>query len=550
MLAKLTIKNYALIDELAIDYFPGLNIVTGETGAGKSIILGALSLILGARADSGILRDNNKKCIVEGIFNISTYGLQSFFKENDLDFEVFTILRREIAPSGKSRAFVNDTPTNLKLMSDLGSRLIDIHSQHQNPELTTKRFQLGLTDVVAGNGELLLQYQELFGEYLAGTKLLTELKTNAEKEKSELDYYEFQLKQLDEAGLSDGEQEDLEAELEKLNHAEEIKGILLKVNELLDNEQSSALGLLKEGNSSLGKISNYFKEGSALQERLMSSYLELKDISEEINRQSETIHYDPARLEFVNNRLDSIYSLQQKHHVNSIQELLRLKARFENQISGIVDYDIRISKLEKEIGAMEEQLHYRAIELSKKRRDVFPVIEDKVAATLRQLGMPKSKFRVAWQQLDNLDENGLDSVGFLFSANKDTEPDEISRIASGGETSRLMLAIKSLMAKSKLLPTIIFDEVDSGVSGEIAIKTGDILKEFSNSVQIINITHLPQIAGKGDHHFKVFKYDNKNGTFTSIKELNYSERVEELAKMVGGDNPTENARKTAKELLG
>ncbi|NQU86719.1 MAG: DNA repair protein RecN [Mariniphaga sp.] len=549
MLTKISIKNYALIDELVIDFNKGFNIVTGETGAGKSIILGALALIIGNRADTSSLRDNTKKCVVEGVFKIESYGLNSLFETNDLDYEAFSIFRREITPSGKSRAFINDTPVSVKLMSELGSKLIDIHSQHQNLELTTKRFQLDLVDIVADNEKALSDFRKGYFEFIKKQKFLNELKTTAEKEKSDLDYYEFQFKQLDEAKLSENEQLELEAELEKLSHAEEIKGSLNRVAELLDNDQAAVLNYLKEGNNELKKISGYFKEASDLHERLESTYLELKDISEELSIQSENIEYDPVRLENLNQRLDLIYSLQQKHHASSVKELIELKERFENQISGIVDFDIQISKQEKELENLREQLVQKSNEISKKRIKVFPEIEKNVSSVLTQLGMPKSRFKVAHELLNDFGENGRDSIGFLFSANKDTEPAEISKIASGGETSRLMLAIKSLITNTKSLPTIIFDEIDSGVSGEIALKMGNILKEFSKSAQVINITHLPQIAAKGDFHYKVYKFDNKNGTFTSIKKLNQNERIEELAKMVSGDKPTENAFQTARDLM-
>lgn len=550
MLTRLSINNYALIDELAIDFSSGLNIVTGETGAGKSIILGGLSLILGNRADTTSLRDNTKKCIVEGIFNIESYGFKSFFENNDLDYENQSIFRREITPSGNSRAFINDTPVNLKVMSELSKKLIDIHSQHQNLELTTRRFQLGLVDMVANNQEILANYKSLYSGFIKKSKLLSELKEKAEKERTDLDYYEFQLKQLDEANLvEENEQETLEAEMEKLSHSEEIKSVLTKVGQLLENEQVAILGMLKEGNSQLRKIVEYMKEVAVLSERMASVYLELQDIAGEITTQADAIDFNPGRLEQITQRLDLIFSLQQKHHVNSVADLINVRSLIRERISGIVDYDYQIANLEKEITEIKKQVEETASEISKKRLAIFPVIEKRVVEILQQLGMPKSRFKVEHSRLQECGDSGADSVGFLFSANKDTEPAEISKIASGGETSRLMLAIKSLITDTKSLPTIIFDEIDSGVSGEIAIKMGEILRKFSKSIQVINITHLPQIAGKGDHHFMVFKYDNERGTFTSIKKLSHNERIEELAKMVSGDNPTENAIQTARELL-
>lgn len=549
MLTRLSIRNYALIDELTIDFFKGLNIVTGETGAGKSIILGALSLIIGARSDTSVLRDESKKCIVEGAFSIENYGFESFFSENDLDYDPVSVLRRELTPAGKSRAFINDTPVSVKLMSDLSRKLIDIHSQHQNLDLATRQFQLALVDLEAKNEGILSDYKKIFSEYLNKTRSLAELKGKAEKEQSDLDYYEFQYKQLDEANLVENEQEELEAELEKLTHAEEIKNGLAKAGQLFDNEQLSALQMVKEANGQLKKIAGYLKEASGLQKRVESLYLELKDVSDETQSLAESVEYNPSRQELASQRLGVIFSLLQKHHAGSVGELLRLKDSFSKHISGIVDYELQISKLEKETGELKNQLKMAASGISIRRKAVFPAIENKVVLVLKQLGMPNARFKVAHQGLETPGESGADSVEFLFSANKDAEPAEISKIASGGETSRLMLAVKSLITNTRSLPTIIFDEIDSGVSGEIAIKMGDILKEFSLSAQIINITHLPQVAGKGDHHYKVYKFDNENGTFTSIKKLGLDERVEELAKMVAGDNPTENAIQTARELL-
>ena len=549
MLTRLSIKNYALIDELTIDFPGGFNIVTGETGAGKSIILGALSLILGARADTSALRDSSKKCIVEGVIQISKYNLASFFETNDLDYEEISILRREITSSGKSRAFINDTPVNLKIISELGRKLIDIHSQHQNLELSNHKFQLEMVDVVAGNEKILREYQELYSEFLSKKSQLNKLKELEEKERSDLDYYEYQFRQLEEAKLTDGEQEGLEEEQEVLVHAEEIIAAFAKVDELLNGERLSALRSINEGNAQLLKISGYFSEASELQKRLESVYIELKDISEEITSLSASVEYNPQRLEQVTQRLDQIYSLQQKHQVNSVKELLEVMSEVEKHIAGIVDYGLKITQLDKETRELEKRLQAIAGDIRNKRKEVFPLIEKKVIGMLKQLGMPGARFKVAHQGLDGLTGAGIDSVGFLFSANKDIEPAEISKIASGGETSRLMLAVKSLVTDSKTLPTIIFDEIDSGVSGEIALKMGDILKEFSKTSQIINITHLPQIAGKGDHHFKVYKFEHKNSTFTSIKKLDQGERIEELAKMVGGDKPTENALQTAKDLL-
>lgn len=549
MLSKLTIKNYALIDELSIDFAEGLNIVTGETGAGKSIILGALSLILGGRADSSVLRDEQKKCVAEGTFDIENYNLESFFTENDIDYEPVSVLRREITPNGKSRAFINDTPVNARLLSDLSSKLIDIHSQHQNLELSSRVFQLSLVDIEAKNQATLSDYKVAFFEFQKKKTELEVITAQSLKEKADLDYYEFQFKQLEEANLAENEQEELEAELEKLTHAEEIKSGLVKAGQLFDNDQLSALQMLKEANGHLKKIAGFMKEASSLQARTESLYIELKDISEETQTLAESVEYNPLQQEKVSQRLGLIYSLQQKHHLATVGELIKLKELLAGRISGIVSYDRQIAVLEKEIHALETSLWESAANISKKRQEVFKTIEEKIVAVLKQLGMPNARFKISHEFLGQLTGNGTDLIGFLFSANKDSEPDEISKIASGGEISRLMLAIKSLITDTRSLPTIIFDEIDAGVSGEIAIKMGNILKGFSKSTQIINITHLPQIAGQGEHHYKVFKTEDDKGTFTSIRKLSRDERVMELAQMVGGNNPTESAVKTAMELL-
>lgn len=550
MLTQLSIKNYALIDELKVDFNGGFNIITGETGAGKSIILGALALILGNRADPNSLRDNTKKCVVEGVFNVHDYGLSEYFEQNDLDYENISIFRREITPSGKSRAFINDTPVNLKLMQELASHLIDIHSQHQNLELGNHKFQLQLVDVVAGAEKELDSYKKLFYEYNSAKAELHKLKERAEKERSDLDYFEFQFKQLEEAKLMEGEQADLEQKQELLTHAEEIKTALTGLDNLLDGEEQSLLAKLKVGINYLNKIKGFVKEASDLSDRLESTYIELKDISEESANIGESIDFNPQKLEQLNDRLDMIFSLQQKHHVSSIAELLELQGNFERQICNISEFDSDIEKLENRVGKLKESLQEASFVLSSKRQKVFKLIDTKVTGLLTQLGMPHSRFKVVASECRDFTETGKDSVNFLFSANKNGQMDEISKIASGGETSRLMLAVKSLISSKKALPTIIFDEIDAGISGEIALKMGRILQGFSQTTQIINITHLPQIAGRGDSHYFVFKEEREEGAFTSIRKLSAQERILEIAALLGGDNPTASAISAAKELLG
>jgi DNA repair protein RecN (Recombination protein N) len=549
MLTRLSVSNYALIDSLSIDFYQKLNSVTGETGAGKSIILGALGLILGNRADLSVLKDPAKKCVVEGIFEIGNYNLQSFFEENDLDFDSTTILRREITSSGKFRAFINDTPVNLKTLRDLSLQLIDIHSQHQNLELGNRKFQLDLVDTVSGAGKTVQQYREIYKEFILLQKNLGELIAKSEKESADLDYWQFQLNQLNEAGLKENEQEELEILLRQLNHAEEIKNAFTEVQYLLDDEHFSVVTNLKESRKKLENIQNYISEVPGLVERLQSSLYEIKDILDETERLAADIEHDPAKIETVTERLNLIYSLQQKHHVNSVSELIGLKNTFDEKINQVTGYDDEIRILKNNLEKCRLKLEEKSKELSSIRKNSFKQIETAIVGDLQQLGMTKSKLEIVHEQLPDFTASGSDAVSFLFSANADSAPNEISKVASGGEMSRLMLAIKNLLRKSKSLPTVIFDEIDSGVSGEIALKMGNIIKSFSDSTQIINITHLPQVAAKGDAHFLVYKFEESGKTFTSVKHLNQTERIVELAKMVGGEKITDATITTAKELM-
>jgi DNA repair protein RecN (Recombination protein N) len=548
MLTKLTISNYALIDNLSVEFHQGLNSVTGETGAGKSIIIGALGLILGNRADMSVL-NHDEKCIVEGIFNIGQYNIITFFDKNDLDYDDNTILRREITPSGKSRSFINDTPVNLKLLREIGLKLIDIHSQHQNLELANQKFQLELIDLVSGSDKILIEYRLLYSDFISLQKELKELIEKSEKASSDLDYYQYQYNQLEDARLQEDEQEKLEAELEKLTHAEEIKSTLEEVQSLLDNEQFSVIQNLKDSYKRLVNIQSYIKEVPELAERLESCQLELKDILDETEGLAEKIEHDPARTEQVNERLNLIYGLEQKHQKASVKELIDLKNSFDEKINRITGYDSEINELKQKLENTRQMLDAKSHELTLARKKSFKHIESSVIKDLKQLGMSKSRFIIQHQSLKDFTPTGKDSVAFLFSANVDIAPAEISKIASGGEMSRLMLAIKNLLRTSKALPSVIFDEIDSGISGEIALKMGAILKDFSSSTQIINITHLPQVAARGDAHFVVYKFERDGKTSISIKQLSKTERIEELAKMVGGKNVTDTTRKTARELL-
>ena len=549
MLSRLSISNYALINKLQVNFHANLNTVTGETGAGKSIILGALSLILGNRADLSVLKEKDKKCIVEGQFEVSNYPVKRFFETYDLDYDTSTILRREITPSGKSRAFINDTPVNLRIMRELGLQLIDIHSQHQNLELSNQKFQLNLVDSVAGAGEALAKYKTQFAAYKSAKKELEKLQENAEQAQADLDYFQFQYTQLEEARLEETEQEDLESELEQLNHAEEIKTALTETVALLDNETFSVLQGVKDGHRTLNKVTGYLNDAESFAERLESAAIELSDIHQELEMLAERVEFNPARIEEVNDRLNLLYSLQQKHHVATVPELIALRDEFDQKINKAVGYEDEIEALKNRLADQKAELEKLAQTLSKTRQRAFKKIESSVVGDLNQLGMTKARLQVVHNYLEDFQPEGKDEIAFLFSANPDSEPDEISKIASGGEMSRLMLAIKNLLRNSKALPTIVFDEIDTGVSGEIALKMGTIIKSFSANTQIINITHLPQIAAKGDTHFRVYKFEEKGKTFTSIKALDAAERVEELAKMVGGENLTETTIKAAEELL-
>lgn len=549
MLKSLSIKNYALIDSLVIDFSGDLNILTGETGAGKSILLGALGLIIGQRADSSVLRDKAEKCTAEGIFDIRNYGMQNFFSENELDYDDVTILRREITPQGKSRAFINDTPVNVKVLYDLGIRLIDIHSQHQNLDLNEKNYQLRVVDLVAGNGEILKIYISEYKTYLSLQESLNKSLLLAEQSKKDLDYYEFQFQQLYEAKLIQNEQSELELLLEKLTHAEEIRLVFGQAYLALSEDERSVLSILKENLTSIGKLRSILPEAEQIYSRMETVYLELKDLASESSVIEDRTENNPEKIELVNQRLDLIYSLQQKHRVSTVAELLQIQAEFEAKIQLVSSYDQDIEKYRKEIVAQKEILTELVGKISLKRKAVAPQIENKVIDILRNVGIPNASLQLKFSYLSEFSPSGLDEVSYLFSANKNQELQEIGKIASGGEMSRLMLAIKTLITDARSLPTIVFDEIDTGVSGEVAVKMGQILEQMSKTVQVLNITHLPQIAAKGNNHYKVFKFDLNDQTFTSIKKLSDQERVEEIAQMLSGENYSITAMETAKELL-
>jgi DNA repair protein RecN (Recombination protein N) len=550
MLQKLSISNYALIDNLEIGFDKGLNILTGETGAGKSIILGALSLILGQRAESRYFFNQQKKCVIEGTFKIGNFQLKAFFEENDLDYEAETVLRREISADGKSRSFVNDTPVNLNAMKLLGEKLIDIHSQHATMEINDPEFQLLVVDSVAKHPDLLTEYQTKFRAYKKSTSKLQQLIDESDKAKADLDYYQFQFDDLEKAGLAPDEQEQLEQELYALNNAEEIKRNLLGANYLMQDSEAAALIQLREACQQLGSLSKFNPQLEELQERLNSAIIELKDIAAEVENIEQRTHTDEVRAADVNARLSIIYNLQKKHRVNTNDELLRLQDELSGKIQQAVFGDEAIEKLQQQLSADKKDLEQLAAQLAANRTKAIPTIEAEVLKTLAEMGMSNSAIKIEATTAAELTKNGTDIVRFLFSANKGHALAEMSKVASGGELSRLMLSIKSLIAKNTALPTIIFDEIDTGVSGEVANKVGQIMEQLAGNLQVITITHLPQIASKGRAHYFVYKDDEADTTRTRIKQLTNDERILEIAKMLSGDKPGESALQNARELLG
>ncbi|MGA1977805.1 MAG: DNA repair protein RecN [Bacteroidales bacterium] len=549
MLVKLYVRNYALIKDLDVQFEEGLTIITGETGAGKTILLGAMSLILGSRADTSVLLEKDEKCVVEGTFRIDNYELAEFFASNELDYEPVTILRREINPAGKSRAFINDTPVTINLLKELGDRLIDIHSQHQTLMLHDNMFQLNVIDSFAGTSKLKDEYMLAYLNFRKLEREFSELKEKAERNKADLEYYQFQLVQLEDARLNEGEQEDLEKEQDMLNHAEEIKLGLSSAYNNFSSDTSSVLILLKEARNSLSKISGFLAHGDELIRRTDSAYIELNDVAGEIEKLIATVDADPHRLAQVNDRLDTLYSLIQKHRVGNVSELIRKREEVRSLVKTIVTGDERMTDLEGLLKKENQTLENLAGGISGKRKNVVPDVEKKISDMLKQLGMPNARFRISLTRQKNFTPSGYDHADFLFSANKQVEPEDLAKIASGGELSRVMLSLKSLLTKNTNLPTIIFDEIDSGVSGEVADKVGQILAGMGKYMQVINITHLPQVASRGTKHYHVYKDDTGNSTITRIKLLSENERIIELARLLSGSEITETAIKNARELL-
>ena len=552
MLASLFIQNFALIDSLNIHFNEGFSVITGETGAGKSIILGALGLVLGQRADGRSIKNGADKCVIEAVFNVSQYELEDFFQTNGLDYDAENcILRRELLINGKSRAFVNDSPVPLNILKELGVKLIDIHSQHQNLLLGDNHFQMNVIDIMANTKSILSDYKDEYKNYVFLQKCLKELKEKNIQSKEEEDYLKFQLEQLTEAHLSDNEQETLEQEQETLSHAEEIKYSLFKITQLLDGDnENTILSAMKEALSISESISSYFPKAKQTTERLRSDYIDLDDLSSELNSQKEKIEFDPDRLQLVNDRLNTIYSLEQKHRVSTISELLTLQDEYSLRLKEIEAYDEQIKQKQKELDSSYTHLCQLAIDLSNRRKAGAVLMSAKLMKMLMPLGMPNIRFNVDFAAKRNPEQDGMDDICFMFSANKNSELLPVAQTASGGEISRLMLCLKAMIAKYTALPSIIFDEVDTGVSGDIADKMGTIMKELGEHMQVITITHLPQIAAMGTCHFVVYKEDLKDSTVTRIKELDSDERVKEIARMLSGSTITNASIINAKELLG
>lgn len=549
MLTKLYVHNYALIKDLDIDLEKGLTIITGETGAGKTILLGALSLILGNRADTSVLLDHSEKCVVEGTFKIDEYDFQYFFSDNELDYEPYTIIRREINTAGKSRAFINDTPVTLNLLKETGDRLIDIHSQHQTLMLSDNTFQLNVIDSFAGTIKQRDDYTKAYYKYRSLKKEYTEAKEKADQNRADLEYYQFQLTQLDDARLTEGEQEELEKEHEILVHGEEIKLALGTTSDLFMSEQNSILANLKEIRSKLSRIITYIPELESMLKRLESAYIELDDVSAEVTKLAESVDADPERLNKVTERLDTLYSLIQKHRVTSLTELILKREEIRKLVSSIITGDNRLVELESLLTKETAILKELAESISGKRKSVLPDVESRITGLLKQLGMPNARFRISLKTVEDFTPSGTDYADFLFSANKQIGPENLAKIASGGELSRVMLSLKSMLTKNINLPTIIFDEIDAGVSGEVADKVGKILADMGNYMQVINITHLPQVASRGTKHYHVYKDDTGESTITRIRLLSSQERIKEVARLLSGSEITDTAIRNAEELI-
>lgn len=549
MLQQLHISNYALIDELSVSFEPGFNVITGETGAGKSILLGALGFALGDRADTNVLYDKDKKCVVEAQFALDDDMLRPLFEENDLDFEAECIFRRELNPQKKSRAFINDTPVALQTMKEIGCQLADIHSQHDSLLLTDADFQLRLLDDIAQNGAILADYQTEYHNYNGLKRRLNELKEMADNNTAENDYLKFQLEELDKAGLKEGEYADIEQTLSVMENAEEIKTLLVTANSLLDNSENAILGQVNELTSTLSRLRHLLPDTDSLGARVENLKVELKDIAYDLRRKEDDTQFDEGQLQSLQERYDLLSRLMMKHHVNDFEALITLRDSLKERVNAFENIDEAIAKAEKELKESEKRLSQQAKVLHDKRVDAATAFSEKVAALVRQLAMPFAQFQVSVEKQENFGSKGTDAIGFLFSANKGIAPDDLRRVASGGELSRLMLSIKSAVSSYNYIPTLIFDEIDTGVSGEVAAKIGGIMQQMGQSLQLISITHLPQVASKAQHHYFIYKDNDGLRTQSHIRMLNTAERVTEIAKMLSNDQVTPEALRAAEVLL-
>lgn len=549
MLASISIKNYALINELHIDFSSGLSIITGETGAGKSILLGALGLVLGNRADSSTLKNTTRKCIVEAILSVEKYNLQDFFETEDIDYEINTIIRREILPSGKSRAFVNDTPVTLSVLTALRSKLIDIHSQHQTLQVSDQQFQFQLLDAFANNESKLASYQRGLTQYTSEKKKLEEILQAQREANLQYDYNSHLYNELLEANLVEDEQEVLEEKLEKINNVEEIKQNLSEALQLTTDDTIGIQNLLYSLENKLTKIAPYSKEYQELSERISSVKIELDDIVSELESANEQVDFNPLEATQLNDRLQLIYNLQKKHYVNSISALLLILEELSTKVSTVENAEQRLLDQETIVTEIANKLDAIALKISEARKRIIPTVSKQLEAILDNLGMSHARFQIQNNITEQYYKNGKDVLSFLFSANKGGQFGELKKVASGGELSRIMLAIKKVMSENSQLPTIIFDEIDSGVSGEISNKMAHIMSQMSQQMQVITITHLPQIAAKGNQHYKVYKEELNNTTTTSLKQLSEDERIVEIAEMLSGKNISDSALTHARELL-
>ena len=550
MLKHLYIKNFTLIDELDIELHQGFSVITGETGAGKSIILGAIGMLLGQRADSKAIKSGADKCVIEAHFDLSNYAMEAFFDENEIEFDAAdTIIRRELTAAGKSRSFINDTPVSLSMLKELGEQLVDVHSQHQNLLLQKQDFQLNVVDIIAQDAQQLDAYQQTYSQLLTAKSQLQELKDDIERNRQNLDFLQFQYEELENAKLAVDEQEELEQQSETMEHAEDIKTALYEADNALAADETGAVSLVRSAFHSLKGISQVMPNSAELSERLDSCYIELKDIADEVNSMLETTDFDPAELDRVNARLDRIYELEKKYHADTVDELISRRDELKQQLEGIENSDEALAELETKCQQLTDKSRQQANELTKLRQQAATQIEDQLRQRLVPLGMPNVRFEVNVHQ-GELNKNGQDAVSFLFSANTSTPLQPVAQVASGGEIARVMLSLKAMISGAVKLPTIIFDEIDTGVSGKIAEKMAEMMQEMGRMErQVISITHLPQIAALGSHHYRVSKQETPQGTISRMEELTAQQRIGEIAQMLSGSDVTDAAIANAKQLL-